>query len=276
MNFVQTASLAIADCRECLLCRDTYHPKRYSIPMPKRPMEMLMADFLQPEKVSQPGFVVFRDRFSGYTEGRAIEKLDSSEVRQLLIEWMCRFGVPSVFLSDNAESFKANLVMQVLNKFYIFHRKTPVYEPKSNGSVERTIKTIEEGLRIELASGSPPQEAIHTVCGRINRTVSVPSSDRLPFCTPHSVIFNYNEPCPFTPRHPRDLNFEHDLKIGQKVIIRIPNAPKLCPQFNDKIYFVRGIEGHHVYSLTDSDNKPIQFFYRRDRLKPIPDDFQFT
>jgi hypothetical protein len=237
-------------------------------------MEMIMADFLQPEKVSQPGFVVFRDRFSGYTEGRAIEKLDSFEVRQLLIEWMSRFGVPHVFLSDNAESFKAEHFTQILNKFHVFHRKTPVYEPKSNGSVERTIKTIEEGLRIELASASPAQEAIHTVCGRINRTVSVPGSCESP-STPHSVIFKYDELCPYYPRHPQDTNFEHDLKIGQRVIIKVPNASKLGPQFTDKIYLIRSIEGHHVYSLTDADKKPIQYLYRRERLKPVPDNFQF-
>ncbi len=77
LNFKQIASTVVAGCHECLICRDTYHPKRSSLPMPKRPMEMIMADFLQPEKLTQPGFVIFRDRFSGFTEGRAIEKLDS-------------------------------------------------------------------------------------------------------------------------------------------------------------------------------------------------------
>ena len=237
--------------------------------MPKRPMEMVMADFLQPERVSQPGFVIFRDRFSGFTEGRAIEKLDSFEVRQLLVEWICRFGVPRVFLTDNAESFKSETMKQLLSKYFIFHRKTPVYEPQSNGSVERTIKTIEEGLRIELNSGTPVQEAIHVVCGRINRTVSVPGA-RSSLSSPHTTIFKYDELCPFLPREQPDKSFDHDLVVGQKVIIKIPNSPKLSPQFAEKIYYVRGIEGNHIYSLADADSKPVQYFYRRERLKPVP------
>jgi hypothetical protein len=158
---------------------------------------------------------------------------------------------------------------QLLNKYFIFHRRTPVYEPQSNGSVERTIKTIEEGLRIELNSGVPVQEAIHVVCGRINRTVSVPGAHSSP-SSPHSVIFKYDELCPFLPHEHPDKSFDHDLVIGQKVIIKIPNASKLGPQFAEKIYSIRGIEGNHIYSLFDSDNKPIQYFYRRERLKPVP------
>ncbi len=66
--------------------------------------------------------------FSGFPESRAIEKLDLPEVLQLLIEWICRFGVSRIFLTDNAESFKAETLRQLLNKYFIFHRRTPVYE----------------------------------------------------------------------------------------------------------------------------------------------------
>ncbi len=52
----------------------------YTILMAKAPMEIVMAEFLQPEKNTQPGFLVFRDRYSGYSEGRAIENLDSPEI----------------------------------------------------------------------------------------------------------------------------------------------------------------------------------------------------
>jgi hypothetical protein len=44
---------------------------------------------------------------------------------------------------------------QFYSKYGIVHMKSPVYEPKSNGAVERVIKTIEEGLRMELKYGIP-------------------------------------------------------------------------------------------------------------------------
>ena len=266
-NFYKHAKDVVSSCMHCLECRDTYHPMRSSIPMVRKPMEMIMVDFLQPEKSSQPAFIVIRDRYSGYVEGRAIEKMDSFEVRQLLLEWISRFGAPLTFLSDNAEAFSANIMENLYSKYKITHRKTPIYDPQANGSVERTIKTIEEGLRIELESGSPPQEAIHIVCGRINRTISVPGNPES--IAPRSVIFGFDELNPFVPRSIKTFNFAHDLAIGQRVLTKIQNAPKLSRQFEDTGCTIHGIEGNHVYSLLDANGKLLKNFYRRERLKPL-------
>jgi hypothetical protein len=235
--------------------------------MPKHPMEFVMADFLQPEKSTQPGFLVFRDRYSGFTEGRAIEKLDSFEVRQLLIEWIARFGPPATFMTDNAEAFSADRLNTLYSKYDIVHRRSPVYEPKSNGAVERVIKTIEEGLRMELSAGVPVQEAIHVVCGCINRTTSVPG-DPNSLC-PRSVVFNFLEQRPFY-REPKIFeDFRHDLAIGQKVFVKIPNASKLSAQYEDKGLFVDKIVGNHIYSLRDEKGIVLPTFYRRERIKPV-------
>ena len=199
--------------------------------------------------------------------GRAIERLDSFEVRQLLIEWISRFGSPFIFIFDNAEAFKAEHVKKILSKFRIVHRPTPVYDPQANGSVERTIRTIEEGLRVELANGTPPQEAIHIICGRINRTTAVPGASTA--SCPRDVVFKFTETHPFNVNFTKKENFKHDLQIGQPVLVRIPNASKLSPQFEDKGVHVIRIEGNHVYALADADGKEVKVLYRRERLKPI-------
>jgi hypothetical protein len=72
------------------------------------------------------------------------------------------------------------------------------YEPKSNGpiEIERSIQVIEEGLRIELMSGTPPQETIHIVIRRLNKATQVsyrPDSD----LTPRDVIVDFLENNPF-------------------------------------------------------------------------------
>jgi hypothetical protein len=273
INFKLEVSKVVNSCEYCLKCRDTFHPRRTSIPMTKKPMEMLMADFLQPEKDLQPGFLVFRDRFSGYCEGRAIEKLDSLEVQQLLTEWIARFSAPLIFHTDNGRAFRSNLMKDFYTKYRIFHRETPTYDPQANGSVERTIKTIEEGLRVELASGLPAQEAIHVVCGRINRTVSVPgSADSL---CPRSVVLKFEDVHPYSIETGREkVPFKADIPIGQKVLVKIPNVGKLSPQFKNKGYSVHSIEGNQVYSLIDQDGAIIPYLYRRDRLKPITVEFR--
>ncbi len=177
-----------------------------------------MLDFLQPVKDLQPAFLVIRDRFSGYTEGRAMEKMDQNEIKQLLTEWICRFGPPAIVLTDNAEAFKSELMQEFYRKYSVSHRTTPAYDPQGNGSVERTIKSIEEGLRIELHCGLPAQEAIHVVCGRLNRTCKVPGNRSL-LC-PRSSIFLFEEHNPFYPFPSHFSNFKHDLAPNQPVLIQ--------------------------------------------------------
>ena len=265
-NFDKIAKDIISDCKFCLHCRDTFHPERSTIPMPKRPMDLIMADFLQPEKISQPAFLVFRDRYSGYTEGRAIEKMDQYEAKQLLIEWIARFGPPSIFKTDNAEAFNSDLMNCLYAKYHIRHINSPVYEPKSNGSVERIIKSVEEGLRIELMAGTPAQEAIHIVTGRLNRTTLVPGDSNI--SSPRETIFKFFEESPFFHTFPVG-NFKHDLEIGQRVLVKIPNAPKLSPQFGEIPYTISEIIGNHIYRLTDDQGFPVKSSVRRDGLKPL-------
>jgi hypothetical protein len=265
-NFDKIAREVLADCKFCLYCRESYHPERSSIPMPRRPMDLIMADFLQPERVTQPAFLVFRDRFSGYTEGRAIEKMDQFEVKQLLIEWIARFGPPSAFKTDNAEAFNSELMRNLYAKYHIKHINSPGYEPKSNGAVERVIKSVEEGLRIELMAGSPSQEAIHVVTGRLNRTMSVPGDPNSP--SPREIVFKFAEESPFFHNF-SEGEYRHDLDIGQRVLVKLPDAPKLSPQFGSTPFFIGEIVGNHIYKLIDEKGAPVKVSVRRERLKPV-------
>jgi hypothetical protein len=268
VNFKDSVSTIFTSCKHCLTCRDTYHPQRSFLPVASKPMEILMADFIQPDKSKLPGFLIFRDRYSGLTEGRAIERFDSFEIKQLLIEWIARYGSPHIFISDNAESFKSDLLRQLFVKYKITHRPTPVYEPQANGSVERTIKTIEEGLRMELSSGIPPQEAIHVICGRINRTCTVPGNNSLD--CPRSAVFAFTESHPFDMDSGRKEHLKHDLKVGQRVLTKVAGASKFEPQFEDKNLHILRYEGNHIYALADATGKETRVLYRRERLKPIP------
>ncbi len=78
--------------------------------MSQKPMQMIMLDFFQSVNDLQPAFIMVRDRFSGFTEGRAIEQMDQLEVKKLLTEWIARFGHLAVVLTDNAEAFKSELM----------------------------------------------------------------------------------------------------------------------------------------------------------------------
>ncbi len=129
------------------------------------------------------------------------------------------------------------------------------------------IKSVEEGLRIELMSGTPLQGAIHIVTGRLKRTMSVPGNLASP--SPRDVIFGFMEESPFFISFPTG-DFKHDLKIGQRVLVKLPNAPKLSPQFGETPYFISEVIGNHIYKLT---NEPVKVSVSRDRRKPVTDEF---
>jgi hypothetical protein len=67
-------------------------------------------------------------------------------------------------------------------------------ETKSNGAVERAIKSVEQGLSVDLKANSPPQEAIYVVSGRLNRTTDVPSG--LNSISHREVFFKFEEGSP--------------------------------------------------------------------------------
>ena len=132
------------------------------------------------------------------------------------------------------------------------------------------IKSVEEGLRIELMAGCPPQEAIHVVTGRLNRTMSVPGDPSIP--SPREIIFKFAEESPFFHSVPTG-NYKHDLQVGQRVLLKLPDAPKLSPQFGADVFFISEVIGNHIYKLVNENGNPVKVSVRRERLKPVAFDF---
>jgi hypothetical protein len=60
------------------------------------------------------------------------------------------------------------------------------------------------------------------------------------------------------------------------VLLRVPNAPKLSPQFEDKDLFIMRVVGNHVYALENSSGNEVKVLYRRDRLKPVPGQYKWS
>jgi hypothetical protein len=110
-------------------------------------------------------------------------------------------------------------------------------------------------------------ETIHIICGRINRTSAVPGDPVANW--PWSVFFGFLEQWPFFRETKILTNFQHDLSVCQKILAKIPNAPKLGVQYEDKEYFVDSIVGNHVYSLRFAHGVVLRNLNRRERLKPF-------
>jgi hypothetical protein len=94
---------------------------------------------------------------------------------------------------------------------------------------------------------------------------------------PWLSVFKYDEQPPFRVEGEKQVEkYQPDLQIGQRVLLKVVDAPKLSPQFEDKGLSVHSIEGNHIYTLADSAGKVLKVMCRRERLKPVPNDRHFT
>ena len=74
----------------------------------------------------------------------------SEECCKAFMKHIARFGVPRLAISDNGNSFIANLYQDVMKTFNIEVRFTPAYHPATNGAIERRHQTIKNALKASL------------------------------------------------------------------------------------------------------------------------------
>ena len=74
----------------------------------------------------------------------------ASECCKAFMEWVSRFGVCKTAISDNGNTFVANLYREIMNTFNIEVKFTPSYHPASNGMIERRHQTLKNALKASL------------------------------------------------------------------------------------------------------------------------------
>ena len=76
----------------------------------------------------------------------------SSECCQAFMSWVSRFGVPRIAISDNSNSFVANLYRDMMKTLNAEDRFTPAYHAASNGALERHHQTSRTAFQPDLDS----------------------------------------------------------------------------------------------------------------------------
>ena len=79
-----------------------------------------------------------------------METASSMECCRAFLQWTSRFGVPRTAISDNGNSFIANLYKDIMKTFNIEVVFTPAYHPATNGAIENRHKTIKNALKASL------------------------------------------------------------------------------------------------------------------------------
>ena len=88
------------------------------------------------------------DRFTRWPEAIPLEDARAETVANAFIEnWIARFGVPRIVLTDRGAQFTSGLWTSLMKKLGCTAITTTAYNPKCNGLVERFHLTLKNALR---------------------------------------------------------------------------------------------------------------------------------
>ena len=146
-NFVKT-------CHPCQIARQssTINPGVGDFPVPDKRFSFIHLDIVGPLPLSHGHKYILSvyDRCSRWTEAYPLVQASSEEVCRGFMEWVSRYGLPCVAVSDQGNALVANLFQGVLDHFGVKVRFSPVYHAATNGAVERKHQDIKNSLKAAL------------------------------------------------------------------------------------------------------------------------------
>ncbi|CAH2101985.1 unnamed protein product [Euphydryas editha] len=106
--------------------------------------------------------IVFKDTnyFSKYPEIALLNSSNSSSVITHLKSIFARHGIPHIAISDNGPPFNSNELSNFMREWQIKHITSSPYHSRSNGLVERSIRTIKNILKKCYSDKKDPYLAI--------------------------------------------------------------------------------------------------------------------
>ena len=133
----------------CIPCLSTtYTPKREPLnmtPLPNRPWSEVHADFAGPLPTGEYLLIVV-DSYSRFPEVEIVNTTSARATIPKLDSIFARHGVPDILVTDNGSPFNSHDFSVFASQLGFKHRKITPYWPKSNGVVERFVKTLKKNV----------------------------------------------------------------------------------------------------------------------------------
>ena len=152
-NMDHTITQHVSSCPRCQVRRTSDRPKPpllTSMPQCTSLNQRVAIDLMGPLRTSSQGktFVLcMTDAFTKYAEIVAIPDKSALVVARALFEkWICRFGCPVEFTSDNGKEFCNKLSDELFKLLQIKHATTTPYHPQCNAQAEVQNKIIAKYL----------------------------------------------------------------------------------------------------------------------------------
>lgn len=144
----------VAACDICAQLRPS--PPRAPLapwPHPPHAFHRIHMDFLGP--MCNKMFLVIVDAYSKWVECYVMNNnITTKAVITKLSDFMSRFGMPTIIVTDNGTSFASQEFANFCKLNEISHLFSPVYHAMSNGQAESFVKIIKKGINSILISGN--------------------------------------------------------------------------------------------------------------------------
>ncbi|MGV1013323.1 MAG: DDE-type integrase/transposase/recombinase, partial [Flavobacterium sp.] len=143
----------VTACERCQSRRNTDKPRPpllTSMPQCTSLNQRVAIDLMGPLRTSTQGkkyVLCMTDAFTKYAEITAVDNKEANTVARALFEkWICRFGCPVEFTSDNGKEFCNELSKELFKLLQIKHATTTPYHPQCNSQAEVQNKIIQKYL----------------------------------------------------------------------------------------------------------------------------------
>ena len=148
-NMKQSITQYIQSCLSCQqfnVSRSKKPGLLQPIPPPEGPFQLVGIDYCGPLKQTPRGnqyVLCITDYFTRWVVAVAVPDCSAQTTAEALFnEYICRYGVPTVILSDQGTHFH-NQLMQAMSKLVGYnHTYSTTYHPQSNGMIERFNATF--------------------------------------------------------------------------------------------------------------------------------------
>ena len=144
----------VKSCHPCQQAKQsrTVDPGIGDFPVPDKRFQHIHLDVVGPlpESDGHKFLLTIYDRCSRWTEAYPLRRDSSEEVSKAFLQFISRFGLPCLAVSDNGNCFISNLFQDILKSFGIKVNFTPAYHAATNGAIERKHQDIKNALKAAL------------------------------------------------------------------------------------------------------------------------------
>ena len=144
----------VKTCHPCQVAKQssTVNPGTGHFDVPDKRFSQVHLDVVGPlpESEGMKYILAVFCRTSRWLECYPMRTASSAECCRAFLEWTSRYGLAKSAVSDNGNTFVANLYKDMMATFNIDVKFCPAYHPATNGAIERRFQTLKNSIKASL------------------------------------------------------------------------------------------------------------------------------